>query len=94
MTAADTNCRSRRARGHSAGGDAMLCQSIGFDEETHGQLSREAYARGISFAERVRELVEIGIETENQEKAATCSTRSTSRRGSSSASSISKSRSQ
>jgi hypothetical protein len=91
--AAQTNRRSRRARGHSAGGAAMKRISTGFDEETFEQIAAGAEARGIKFAERVRQLVEIGIESEKQEEATSCSTCSTSRLGSSSISSTSKSRS-
>lgn len=42
---------------------------IGFDRDTFRQIGAEADQRGISFSERVRELVEIGIETEKQEGA-------------------------
>jgi hypothetical protein len=69
MTAAQTNCQSRRARGHCAGGAAMRRLPIGFDEETFAQIDAGAGRAGISFAERVRELVELGLETEKQEKA-------------------------
>jgi hypothetical protein len=68
MAAADTNCRARRARGHCAGGDAMRRLPIGFDCETFEDIDRTAVAAGISFAERVRQLVELGRETEQQEK--------------------------
>jgi hypothetical protein len=60
------------ARGHSAGGDQMRRIAIGFDEDTFSDLAATARARGIRFAERVRELVELGRETEQQEKAAAC----------------------
>lgn len=46
---------------------------IGFDAETFDDINSIAEARGISFSERVRELVEIGRETEKQESEGSCS---------------------
>jgi hypothetical protein len=60
------------ARGHSAGGVQLRRIAIGFDAETFDEIAASADARNISFAERVRELVETGRETEQQEKAAAC----------------------
>jgi hypothetical protein len=87
MTAADTNFRSRRARGHSAGGVQMRRIAIGFDAETFADIAASASALQITFAERVRELVELGRETEQQEKAAPCSTPANGKKATSSATS-------
>jgi hypothetical protein len=54
-----------RARGFSAGGDAMKRIAVGFDGDTFDQIN--ASANGLTFAERVRQLVELGLESEKQE---------------------------
>jgi hypothetical protein len=52
------------ARGHSRGGAAMSRISIGFDLDTFAEISDSATARQVTFAERVRQLAELGLETE------------------------------
>lgn len=63
-----------RARGCHAGGSSMRRIKIGFDDETFADIAASAQKRQIPFAERVRELVETGRETEQQEKAQACRT--------------------
>lgn len=58
-----------RARGCHAGGASMRRIKIGFDEETFSDIATTAARRNIPFAERVRELVELGRETEKQGEA-------------------------
>jgi hypothetical protein len=53
------------ARGHCAGGASMRRISVGFDDDTFAEIVTTADARGLKFlGERIRELVELGLETE------------------------------
>jgi hypothetical protein len=54
------------ARGHSKGGAAMLRIPVGFDPDTFSEIGQSADARDITFGERVRQLVELGLETEKE----------------------------
>lgn len=60
------------AKGRSAGGNQMRRDKIGFDDDTRAEIRSTASAAGVSIAERVRQLVELGLETEKQEKAYAC----------------------
>jgi predicted DNA-binding ribbon-helix-helix protein len=63
-----------RAKGHSAGGNQMPRTTVGFEVDTFVQLAAQAEKRGISLAELIRELVELGLISEEQEKAHACRT--------------------
>lgn len=59
--------RNRRrkisARGHAAFQGELRRIPVGFDEETFGEIELAAAAAATSFAEQVRQLVELGLET-------------------------------
>jgi hypothetical protein len=44
--------------------------TIGFDDETGDQVRKLASAERVSFAEKIRQLVEWGLEAERSESAA------------------------
>lgn len=58
----------RVARGSSQRNPEIKRIPIGFDTETFDQIATAAHTGEISFAERTRQLVELGLETERLNK--------------------------
>lgn len=59
--------RKRRVSGHAARAGEMKRIPIGFDDDTLSEIDHAADLHATSFAEQVRQLVELGLETRKQE---------------------------
>lgn len=53
--------------------------AVGFDEETFIEIATSALQKSMTFGRRIRELVELGLETEKESEASCCTSSATAK---------------